>query len=508
MEPTDRKARSELIFNPSQHRDVDPLPPHSIEAEMCLLGSVMLSGNNATMMHMIRAVITEDDFFQADHQILYRVICEVSDRCGCHDAVLVREELNRRQILEDIGGTAYLSEILRASPSRENGPHYAKEVRNLAVLRRIIAAATEALRRAYAPMIAEGADDIARDFMATLHGVSGGRGADTIVRIDSVIDSVIDSLLAGHKPRLRTGITDLDGICGGLPINGYTVIAGRPSMGKSQVGKQIIANIARGQPAVRIDAVIGAWGDVLEPERVIAAQEPRVCGIVTVEETLEKIGQNYLSAAAGVENNRLSYGTAGSDDMRKIVDASGGVKKLPIFMTEKPVRIEDVEGAITTMVTRNKCEVIFVDYLQLIHGPHAHTKEQEIATTSMTLKNLGKTLGATIVVAAQLSRASETGGIRRPTQSDLRHSGQIEQDGDLILLLHREDYYEWQKHPDPSTFRPTNVLEIIVAKNKGGPVGFAQAHFEGKYQTVTDIPKPVRAKGMRQADQNLVDSLP
>jgi replicative DNA helicase len=215
---------------------------------------------------------------------------------------------------------------------------------------------------------------------------------------------------------------------------------------------------------------------------VLPEQPPKACGIVSVEETLEKIGQNYLSAAAGVENNRIVYGTCSDNEWQLVEDAAPDVQRLPIYLTEKPIRLGDVEAAVTTMVTRFKCEVIFVDYLQLIHGPDAGNKEQEIARISTTLKNLGKTLGVTMVVAAQLSRANETGGVRRPEMRDLRHSGQIEQDGDLIVLLHREDYY----HYKDDDFSPTNVVEANVAKNKSGPLGTALLHFEGRYQTIRD----------------------
>jgi replicative DNA helicase len=284
------------------------------------------------------------------------------------------------------------------------------------------------------------------------------------------------------SPRTRTGLTDLDGICGGLPNGRLTVVAGRPGMGKSQLGKQIVRNVAEGLPEKIVPQARDAWGTVLSEAWAIPEQPPKVCGIVSIEETLDKIGKNYLSAASGIENNRLAYGTATPAEWRTIEAVSPAISDLPIFLTDKPVRLADVEGVITTMVTRHHCELVFVDYLQLIHGPETANKEQEIARISTTLKNLGKTLGVTVMVAAQLSRANETGGVRRPSQSDLRHSGQIEQDGDLIILLHREDYYNYKK-PD---FEPNHTLEGIVAKNKDGPLGTAFMHFEGKYQTVTN----------------------
>jgi replicative DNA helicase len=472
-----------LIDPPARPRfSADDLPPHSVEAEMCTLCAMILAGNDPAGMAAIRATVGAGDFFQADHQILFRAIADVFDRCRTVDAMLLREELGRRKVLEEVGGLEYLAEIVRAAPNAQSGKHYANDVREKAVLRRLITGAHDVLRRAHGPLHGTRADELARDFLAELHGVAEGRCADAIVRIDAVIDRILSDYLDGTSKRIRTGLSELDQLCGGLPIGRFTVVAGRPGMGKSQLGKQIIRNLASGLPAWEIPAQPDPWGNDARPAITLPAQPPKVCGIVSVEETLDKIGQNYLAGVASVENNRLTYGTATSEDMRLVLDASVKISKLPIYLTDRPIRLDDVESVITTMVTRFECEVIFVDYLQLIHGPDAGNKEQEIARISTTLKNLGKTLGVTMLVAAQLSRANETGGVRKPELRDLRHSGQIEQDGDLILLLHRGDYYAHKEQ----NFVPNHLLEAIVAKNKDGPLGTAVLNFEGKYQTVTD----------------------
>lgn len=483
--------------NPIQSRiaPFDRLPPHSVEAEMCVIGALLLAGEDAAVVAGIRATVSAGDFFQADHQILFVAACDVYDRCRTLDAMLLREELVRRQTLGDVGGVAYLAEILHAVPNARAGAHYAHDVREKSVLRRLIAGASDVLRRAYGPMNGTRADELARDFLAQLHGVAEGRCADTIVKLDRVIADILNDRANGIANTVRTGLNELDATCaGGLPARGYTVLAGRPGMGKSQLGKQIARNVAGGLPERR-----DAYGDVIGP-----AQPPIACGIVTVEELNRKIGCNYLSAVSGVENNRVVNNTCSENEWQLVKDAAPDLAGLPVYLTDRPIHLADVESVITTMVTRFRCGFIFVDYLQLIQGPEAANKEQEIARISTTLKNLGKTLGVTMVVAAQLSRANEAGGVRRPELRDLRHSGQIEQDGDLIVLLHRDDYY----HCKEENFVPTHVLEAIVAKNKNGPMGTALLHFEGKFQTVRDrkaaetYPPTVAPQ-----DQDILDSI-
>jgi replicative DNA helicase len=483
-----------MISRPVYRSEPDEFPPCAIESEMCVIGAMLMTGDDTAVITAIRATLAASDFYQADHQILFRVIGDVFDRCRTVDAMLVREELSRRQVIEDVGGLEYLAQILHAVPNARAGAHYASDVREKSVLRRLISGATEVLRRAKGPLHGTRADELARDFLAELHGVAEGRCADAIVKLDKVIDDVLSDGANGVPSRIRSGLAEFDAICGGLPVNGYTVVAGRPGMGKSQFGKQLARNIAGGLPEER-----SPFGDVCKPP-----QPPRVCGIVSVEETLKKIGQNYLAGSAKVENNRIAYGTCSPNEWRLIEDAAPDLARLPIYLTDRPIRLDDVEAVITTMVTRYRCEFIFVDYLQLIHGPTEGTKEQEIARISTTLKNLGKTLGVTMVVAAQLSRANETGGMRRPEMRDLRHSGQIEQDGDLIVLLHREDYY----HYKDQDFTPTLILEANVAKNKSGPLGTALLHFEGKYQTITDR-KAVQTypANLSREDQDVLESI-
>jgi replicative DNA helicase len=456
----------------ARNHDLDQLPPCAIESEMCVLGAMILAGNDPAVMAAIRATLTVGDFYQADHQILYRVIGDVYDRCRTIDAMLLREELGRRQITEDVGGLPYLADILRAAPNARSGAHYASDVREKSVLRRLITGAHEVLRRANGPSTAPA--PTSSPATSSPNSTASPRAGAPTRSSSWTRSSTTSSATAptASPPRSAPAWRNSTPSAADCPSRGSRSLPDVLGMGKSQLGKQIVRNAATGLPAERTP-----FGDVSRP-----AQAPMVCGIVTVEELNKKIGGNYLSAVSGVENNRIANGTCNANEWRLIEDAAPDLARLPIYLSDRPIRLDDVESVITTMVTRFRCELVFVDYLQLIHGPNEGTKEQEIARISTTLKNIGKTLGVTMVVAAQLSRANETGGVRRPEMRDLRHSGQIEQDGDLIVLLHRDDYYHYKDRD----FSPTNILEAIVAKNKNGPLGTALLNFEGKYQTVTD----------------------
>jgi replicative DNA helicase len=254
--------------------------------------------------------------------------------------------------------------------------------------------------------------------------------------------------------RIPTGLHDLDAVIGGLPRGGFTLVGARPGIGKSQICKQFALNLARrGIPV----------------------------GIVTVEEDRRKIGQNYLSNASGVENNHIAYSTMGPHEWDEVLRAVKGLNELPIYIADEPVKLSDVEASIIVMATQKKCEVVIVDYLQLINPDVSGENEnREITLISKCLKMAFKRLNIAGIAACQLNRGNETGGVRHPTVKDLRGSGSLDQDGDLIMLLHRDDYYE------KDSFKWNKQLLCIVGKNKAGPTGDVPLWFSGKTQTVAD----------------------
>lgn len=435
----------------------DRLPPHNLDAEHSAVGSMLLCGTDLATFDATRRLLRSEYFYLADLGIYFDAVCRIRRDGKPIDARIVKADLERSHLFEETGGMSFLAKIIDSVPSAAHGPHYAAIVREMYVLREIIRVSNTALRRVYAASNHDRSAQIAQELVQELSSLAYTGIADKIHTLEEAICEVFERMEEGKVPRIPTGIPGLDGMVGGLPKGKFTQVGGRPSMGKSLLCKQIVLNIAKsGVP----------------------------CGIVTVEEDRLKIAQNYLSNASGIENNKIIYSTLGAEEWEQVY---GAVPRLPgkaIHIADAPVRLSEVEGAISAMVAQHRCEVVVVDYLQLIdpESTGGENENREITKISKSLKAAFKRTNVAGLVACQLNRANETGGVRKPTLKDLRGSGSLEQDGDLIILLHREDYYRKSEQG----FTPTRQLEAIVAKNKDGDTGTVPLYFSGATQTILD----------------------
>lgn len=441
------------LVDPDIARQFDRLPPHSIDAEICVLAAMMLDKNIA---QAITKLIDRDDFFQTDHQVIYDVLVQLYRKSSPVDGLLVREELARKHLLEEVGGNDYLGKIFNTLPSAAHGEYYATIVRDKAILRRMISESNDAIRAAYGPQNGHAPNEIARRFADNFALIATKGTTDTFRRLGDVVIEVVESKQKNEQRRIPTGITQLDIICGGFPLGGFTLVGGRPGSGKSLLCKQFLHNV-------------GAFGKPI--------------GLVSIEESAEKVAENAMSNYASVENNHIVYNRLSSGEWSDIIRVTPDLAKLNFWVNDDPTRLGEVESAVTTAAVKHGCKLVVVDYLQLIEPDESGDNEnREITKISKTLKACAKRLDIALVAACQLNRGNEMGTIRKPTMKDLRGSGSLEQDGDTILLLHREDYYHYQEQG----YVPTQQLEIIVAKNKGGNHGVVPAHFSGKHQRVTD----------------------
>lgn len=432
----------------------DRIAPHSIEAEQCVLSSLMLAGGDDKLFEATRRPLCRDAFFQPDHQILFDIVCALRNDRKAIDAVTVREELVKRQLLEEVGGTVYLGQCINALPSAGHGPHYAAIVREKYVLRECVREANEIIQSAYQPHDDQWGIAIAQRAVRAYSSLAATGVADRVHTLAQAMQEVFDELDSNKSPRIKTDLIELDSLIGGVPLGKFTLIGGRPGMGKSQLAKQIMRNVAKtGMPV----------------------------GLVTVEEDRRKVAQNCLSAGSGVDNNRIAYHQLMRDDKSALVDAFRRLARLPFYICDEPVRLDEVEASVTMLALEHGCKLIAVDYLQLIEG-EGENENREITMVSRTLKRTFKRLDVAGLVAVQLNRGNEMHGVRYPTLRDLRGSGSLEQDGDLILMLHREDYY----HRDEEGYMPTKKIEAIVAKNKDGCAGIVPLWFNGATQTIDD----------------------
>lgn len=429
------------------------LPPHSIEAEQCVLASMLL---DEQMFHAIRGMICKQDFYQADNQILFSVACEIYDKRGKIDGVLLMEGLRSRQLFEEIGGKEYLRTIFEAIPIPAHGEHYAAVVKDRSIKRQIIAASNSALAAAYGPCHENDGADQAAKAAGELAKISTGGSIREPVKLEEAVHAVLEREGRPSARRIPTGLKTLDEIIGGIALSRYTIIGAKGGMGKSCLGKQIALNVASNGFEV---------------------------GIVTVEENREKIAENLLANASGIENHRISYNSLHPEDWRELVKATPKLAALPVWIDDCSFTLREIIASIQRLVAKYKCKMVFVDHIHLVDGQAEKnsTREREIAKISGELKTTFRKLDVAGVVMAQLNRAGERG--ERPDLRSLRDSGSLEADGDTVVLLHREDYYRWKE----AGFVADHVLEAIVAKNKDGRVGTANLNFDGATQTIKDI---------------------
>ncbi len=434
-------------------------PPHSLDAEMNLLGSLIVcEPGKRKIFSTVRALIDRECFYQSDHQIYFDVLNALYDRGAEIDAAIVKEELIRRQVFEECGGQDYLVKLVMKVPSYQHAAQYAKVIKEKSLLRSLISISNDALRDAYAAA----ADDVAQQYLLDLAAkaskLAAGGSSNEVHKIGDVVMEVLNRPRGGDALRIPTGFFELDDIIGGLRVGGKTIVGGRPGMGKSAFIKQILYLLAKGA----------------------AGRPPIPVGLITIEEGRGKVGENILSNASGVINNRIAFGTASEQEWNELVNAAVGMDPLQFYIVDSARKLSSIIGMANVLACQYGCKVIGVDHLHIIDGQCDERREREISKISAELKWAWKDLGVAGIEAAQLNRGS---GCEPPTLASLRDSGSLEQDGDLVMLLHRRDYYG---KSEPG-YQPTNIIEIIIDKNKDGATATVPLAFNEARQRIENM---------------------
>lgn len=443
------------MLTDTQTRVRESLPPHDIEAEMALVASLCIG--DAAVRAAIRATVCRDDFFQADHQIMFDVVCDLIDADKPVDTLTLRAELDRRGLLAEIGGTPYLAQILGSVPSHHHGDHYAEIVRERAMRRRIIEVAADLTQQAYLPPKLANGDEIAQHGAERLSKLMAtGRAAEYWTLADAV-QEFYEGLERKESPLLTTGYAALDVKVGGVGEGETVIIAARPSMGKSTLLRQMAVRIAKREIPV---------------------------GFISLEESSRKIARNVLSAECQIENRKLRAGNLCQEEWEPVAHGVAALSKLPFYGSKTCARrIQDIRALVTQWVSRHGIKVLFLDYLQLVRA-YGEKRYEEVTNASMELTQIVKDFGLRAFFAAQLNRGVEGRDDKRPSMRDLRESGQIEQDADGIIFLHREDYY----HIADQNYFPDHKAELIVAKFRDSARGdVVTLGSDLRYQTFTDI---------------------
>jgi replicative DNA helicase len=422
------------------------LPPSAIEAEQCLLASMMLDKD---MIGQIVQIIDRDAFYQADHQIVFDCIVKLYEQNRAIDAIIVREELLKRQLLEEIGGSAYLGQLLNMVPSAAHGAHYAQAVREKALLRQLIAASNEILREAYAPH--EDAEHVLDSAEKKIFDIAEKKVGNAVVPLEAVLHEVFESIENRGQRGVETGFFELDEMLNGLQAGEMIIVAARPSMGKTALAMNII--------------------------EAIAADSRLPCAVFSLEMSKQQLAQRMLCSRGEIDAHKLRKGMLQSHEYSKLASVVGELAKAPIWVDDSAgLTMLELRAKARRLKLQHDIKCIMIDYMQLMDQPGVDSRQEQVSMISRGIKAVARELRIPVICLSQLNRATEGRDGHRPRMSDLRESGSIEQDADVIMLLHREDYY---KMSDPD-FVPDNIAELIIAKQRNGPTGTVKLTFDPK----------------------------
>lgn len=439
---------------------VERIPPHNVEAEQSLLGSMMISEN---AISVVAEIVRPEDFYKETHARVYNAILSLWNKGEPTDPITVSEELKTAGVLDDVGGKPYVHTLMSVVPTAANAKHYAEIVERNAVLRHLIQAATAIVGMGY-----ESPDDIERviDHAESLiFGVSQKRISEKFALIKDLLAESFEQIeklyeKKAHVTGMPSGFTDLDNVTSGLHPSDLIIIAGRPSMGKTSFALGIAQHIGL-------------------VERVPVA-------IFSLEMSRQQLAQRLMCSEARVDAQSLRTGNLKEEDWPKLSNAVGRLAEAPIFIDDTPnITIMEVRAKARRLMTKHKLGLIVVDYLQLMQGGlRSENRQQEVSEISRSLKILGRELNVPVIAVSQLSRAVEQRNDKRPLLADLRESGSIEQDADLVMFIYRDEYYNLESEEK-------GIAEIIISKHRNGPTGVIKLAFLEHYTKFANLARAV-----------------
>ena len=438
----------------------DRLLPHSVEAEESVIGALLID-NEA--FPKITGIVTAEDFYVTKNRWCFEACLALFDRSEAINQVTVAEELVLRERLEEIGGTSYLAHLVRTVPTTIHVEHYAGIVQRTSIMRRLIRTADEIAAIGYeGDADSDAALSKAEDL---LYRVRTAQSTRDFMHIREVLDQYMEdvaSLQAGgdiHLGPIATGFSDLDKLLGdGLQRSDLVIIAARPSLGKSTLALNI-AHFAAKEYQVRV-------------------------AVFSLEMSAQQIVNRLLASEANVNSQRMRLGLLRDEEIQKEYDAIGLLSEFPIYIDDSSYQsIVEMRSKITRLHSEEPIDLLIVDYLQLIAGTSGRPENrvQDVSEATRSLKSIARELDVPVLALSQLSRAPEQRLNHRPLLSDLRESGSIEQDADVVAFIYREDKYvteeEWRKRNPSEPYRK-NVAELIVAKHRNGPTGNIHLYFD------------------------------
>ena len=424
--------------------------PHNLEAERSVLGAILLH-NDA--FNLAAEVIDSHDFFRDAHRRIFDKMVKLVERGDAIDLVTLKEELGRSGDLEEVGGPAYITALVDGVPRSMNIEHYARIIKEKATLRSLIFSANKILTTAYEAE--EEADAILDQAEHAIFAIADDNVRDGFVSLRDLARGSLDTIEKLHaRKELVTGVpsgfTDLDAMTSGFQSSDLIIVAGRPSMGKTS----LVLNVAQH---------VGTKTDL-------------TVGLFSLEMSKEQLFLRMLTAEARIDAHRLRGGFLGERDWGRLSQAIGTLSETKIFVDDTPsIGVLEMRAKCRRLAAEHGLNLVIVDYIQLMQGRgRFENRTLELASISRSLKGLAKELSVPIVVLSQLSRAPESRADHRPQLSDLRESGALEQDADVVIFIYREDQYVDRSQPPTDA---QGVAELIVGKQRNGPTGVVKLAF-------------------------------
>jgi replicative DNA helicase len=435
----------------------DRMPPQNIEAEQAVLGAIFLEPSALTVASEI---LIPEDFYRASHQKIFNVMLDLNDQGKAVDLVTVTEELAAAKLIEDIGGVSYLSDLSGSVPTAANIEYYARIVEEKSLLRRLIRTATNIASDGYSRE--DEVEALLSEAEKNIMEVAQRKNAGAFHNIKDVLVRTYDNIEEMHNrvgeiTGISTGFAELDRMTAGFQRNDLIIVGARPSVGKTAFALNIAANVA--------------------------TKTGENVAIFSLEMGAEQLVMRMLCSEGNIDAQRLRTGSLTDDDWGKLTMAMGSLSNSGIFIDDTPgVRISDIRSKCRRLQQEHGLGMILIDYLQLIlgSGRSGENRQQEVSEISRSLKQLARELKVPVIALSQLSRGVEQRQDKRPMMSDIRESGSIEQDADIVAFLYRDDYYDKESENK-------NIIEIIIAKQRNGPTGTVALAFVKEYNKFVNL---------------------
>jgi replicative DNA helicase len=442
----------------------DRIPPQDIEAEQAVLGAVFL---DADAIIEAMELIEPRDFYRRGHQIIFQSMIQLNDRNEAIDLITLKAEVEKSNALEDIGGISYLTELSQASPSSASVSYYAKIVDDKATLRNLIQAANKIVTAGFEQ--GEEVQSIVDDAEKSILEVSEKRNSTGFKRIRDVLENTIENidLLAQQNEAitgLPTGYHELDRMTAGLQKEELIILAARPAVGKTAFALNIAQNVG--------------------------TKTDNTVAIFSLEMGAESLVNRMLCAEGAIEASHLRTGQLTPLEWDNLIVAMGTLSRASIYIDDTPgIKISEIRARCRKLAQeQGNLGLILIDYLQLIEGTGRENRQQEVSEISRQLKKLAKELKVPVIALSQLSRGVEQRQDKRPVLSDIRESGSIEQDADIVAFLYRDDYYQREgEEEEVEAPQNDNIIEVIIEKNRSGARGTVELLFIKEYNKFSSL---------------------